>query len=152
MPEQELNLFQLSSAVMTQLRTGPPQVVRCDVLQARSPTAGPDHVPHHILRNALTPYLARPGDCPKDLSFGDPCGCRPLTECGFDPCRNGHSADVATLADQVYDCPVSLAHLDFIHLQTHQLRSAKATAKQHGQHRVVALGAHAIARSVLQYF
>src|ERR1019366_561041 len=55
--QQELNLFQLSSAVMTQLRTGPPQVVGCDVLQARSPTAGPDHVPHDILRNALAPYL-----------------------------------------------------------------------------------------------
>jgi hypothetical protein len=43
-PQQELNLLQRSSAVMTQLRTGPPQVMGCDMLQARSPAAGPDHV------------------------------------------------------------------------------------------------------------
>ena len=32
MPEQELNLLKLTAAAMTQLRTGPPQVVRCNVL------------------------------------------------------------------------------------------------------------------------
>jgi len=37
---------------------------------------------------------------------------------------------------------VSLAHLDFIHLQTHQLRSTKPTTQKHGQHRVIALSAH----------
>ncbi len=114
--QQELNLFQLSSAVMTQLRTRPPQVVGCDVLQARSPTAGPDHVPHHILRDALAPYLARPGDCPKDLSFGDPCGYRPLIERGFDPFWDGRGADVAALADQVHHRPVPLPHLDVVYL------------------------------------
>ena len=48
-PQQELNLLQLPSAVMAQLGTGPPQVVGCDVFQDRSPTAGPLHVPHDIL-------------------------------------------------------------------------------------------------------
>jgi hypothetical protein len=32
MPEQELNLLKLTTAVVTQFRTGPPQVVRSDVL------------------------------------------------------------------------------------------------------------------------
>ena len=32
MPEQELNLLQLTTAVVTQFRTGPPQVVRGNVL------------------------------------------------------------------------------------------------------------------------
>ena len=114
--QQELNLFQLASAVMTQLGTGPPQVVGCDMLQARSPTAGPDHVPHHILRNALAPYLARPGDCPKDLSFGNAGGCRPLIERGFDPLWDRHGADVAALADQVHHRPVPLPHLDVVYL------------------------------------
>ena len=31
-PQQELNLLQLSSAVVTQLRTGPPEIMRRDVL------------------------------------------------------------------------------------------------------------------------
>ena len=32
MPEQELNLFQLTSAVVTQFRTGSPKIMRGDVL------------------------------------------------------------------------------------------------------------------------
>jgi hypothetical protein len=46
-PQQELNLLQRSSAVMTQLRTGPPQIVGCDALQARSPATGPDQTTYH---------------------------------------------------------------------------------------------------------
>jgi len=133
---------------MTQLGTGPPQVVGCDVLQAQQ-----DRTTYHtdILRNALAPYRSRPGDCPKDLSFDNACGCHPLIERGFDPFWNQHGANVATLADQVYHCPVPLAHLDFVQLQSHQFRPAKTTTKQHGQHRVVALGSHAIATRMLQH-
>jgi len=31
-PQQKLNLLKLTTAVVTQLRTGPPKVMRCDVL------------------------------------------------------------------------------------------------------------------------
>jgi hypothetical protein len=58
---------------------------------------------------------------------------------------------VAALAYQVYDCPVSLAHLDFIHLQTHQFRSAKATTQKHGQHRVITLSAHGAPTSMREH-
>jgi len=71
-PQQELNLLQRSSAVMTQLRTGPPQVMGCDVLQARSPAAGPDHVPHDILRDAGAPHLSRSCHAAEDPSLSDP--------------------------------------------------------------------------------
>src|SRR5204863_5807507 len=118
--QQELNLLQRSSAVMTQLRTGPPQVMGCDVLQARSAAAGPDHVPHDILRDAVAPHLSRPCHAAEDPSLRDPGRQYPLIELCLDPRWNRHRADVAALAYQVYDCPVSLAHLDFIRLQTHQ--------------------------------
>jgi hypothetical protein len=152
MPQQELNLLQLSSAVMTQLRAGPPQVVGCDVLQSRSPTAGPDHVPHDILRDSSAPHLSRSRHGAEDLSLCDSGRSYPLIERRLDPCWNRHRADVAALADQVYDCPVSLAHLDLIHLQAHQLRSANATTKKHGQHRVVALRAHGAPTRMLEHF
>lgn len=151
-PQQELNLLQLFSAVMTQLRTDPPQVVGCYALQARSPTTGPDHVPHDILRDSTAPHFSRLCHAPGGPSLRDPGRSYPLIERGLDPRRNGHSADVAALADQIYDCPVSLAHLDFIQLQAHQFRSAKATPKQHGQHRVVALGAHGAPTGMLEPF
>jgi hypothetical protein len=32
MPEQELNLFQLATAIMAKLRTSSPQIMRCDML------------------------------------------------------------------------------------------------------------------------
>ena len=49
MPQQELNLLQLATVAVAQLRAGSPQVVRCNMLQARSLAAGLDDVPHNIL-------------------------------------------------------------------------------------------------------
>src|SRR5262249_45763737 len=43
-PQQELNLLNLPTTVMAQFRAGPPEVVRSDMLQARSLAAGSDHV------------------------------------------------------------------------------------------------------------
>ena len=139
MPQQELNLLKLATAAVAQLGTGSSQVMRCDMFQPRSLTAGLDYVPHNILRDTFSPHLSRPGNCSKDPSLRHP-GCHyPLIECRFDPLWNGHRADVAALADQVYHRPVPLAHLDFIQLQAHKFRSAKTTTKQQGQHGVVAL-------------
>src|ERR1039458_3241913 len=80
MPQQELNLLQLTPAAVAQLRAGSPQVVRCNMLQAGSLAATLDYVPHDILRDAFPPYLSHPGDGSKDPSLRDP-GCRsPLIE------------------------------------------------------------------------
>jgi len=91
--QQELNLLQLASAAVAQLRTGSPQIVRRDMFQARSLAAVLHHVPHDILRDALPPHLSFPGDGSKDPSISDP-GCRsPLIECCFHPCWNGDGAE-----------------------------------------------------------
>src|SRR5580704_1522244 len=49
MPEQELNLLQLATARVAQLGTSSSQVMRCNMLQARSLAATLHHVPHDIL-------------------------------------------------------------------------------------------------------
>ena len=49
MPQQELNLLQFAAAAVAQLRTGSPQVMRCNVLQSSFFAAGLDYVPHDIL-------------------------------------------------------------------------------------------------------
>src|SRR5208283_4762383 len=118
---------------------------------ACSLTAGSDHVPDNVLREAAAPHLSLSGDRSKDFALTDPSGSCPLIERGFHPVGNGHGANVATLANQINYCPVSLAHLDFIKLQAHKFRPAKTTTKQHGQHCVVALGSHAIATRMLQH-
>src|SRR2546425_9576657 len=116
MPQQELNLLQLATATMAQFRAGSAQVMRRNMLQARSLAATLDYVPHDILRDAFSPHLSRPGNGSKDPSLRD-SGCyRPLIKRGFDPLRNGDGANVATLADQVHHCPVTLTHLDLVQL------------------------------------
>jgi hypothetical protein len=151
MPQQELNLLQLAPARVAQLRTGSPQVMRRNMLQARSLATGLDHVPDNILRDAVPPHLFRPSDGSEDPSLRDPGRYGPLIKRCFNPSWNRDGANVAALADQIHHCPVPLAHLDFIQLQAHKFRPAKTTTKQHGQHCVVALGSHAIATRMLQH-
>src|SRR5216683_317564 len=73
MPQQELNLLQLATATVAQFRAGSPQVMRRNMLQARSLAATLDYVPHDILRDAFSPHLSRPGHCSKDPSLRHPC-------------------------------------------------------------------------------
>jgi len=49
MAQQELNLLNLATVAVTQLRTGSAQVMWGDVFQTCPLTTGPDHIPHHIL-------------------------------------------------------------------------------------------------------
>ena len=95
------------------------------MLQTRSLATGPHYIPHHVLRDALAPYLVRSGDRPKNSSLGYPGGRRPLVERDFGPFGNGNRANVTALANQVHDCPVALSHLDFIQLQADKFRSRK---------------------------
>jgi len=117
MSKQELNLLQLPAIAVTQFRTRAPQVVRSNMFQSRTLTAGSDHVPHYILRDSLAPHPARPGHGPKDSSLSYSRRRHPLIESRFDPFGNRNGADVAALANQVHDGPVPLAHLDLMHLQ-----------------------------------
>jgi hypothetical protein len=48
MPQQELNLLQLATATVAQFRAGSPQVMRRNMLQARSLAATLDYLPHHF--------------------------------------------------------------------------------------------------------
>jgi len=99
MPQQELNLLKLSAVRVAQLRAGSPQVMRCDMLEARSLAAGLDDVPHDILRDAFPPHLSRAGDGSKAPSLRNPGCLGPLIERHFYPFWNGHRADVAALAE-----------------------------------------------------
>ncbi len=74
-------------------RAGSPQVMGCNVLQARSLAAGLDYVPHHILRDAFPPHLSGSGDGSEDPSIRDSGRSYPLIERSFDPLGNGHGAD-----------------------------------------------------------
>ena len=125
--QQELNLLQFISAIMAELSAGPPQVVRCNVLQACSLAAGPDNIPDNVLRDAAAPHLPPSSDRSEDFALTNPGGACPLIESCFHPVRNGHGADVTALADQIHHGPAPLTHLDAI--QAHKFRPAKATTE-----------------------
>ena len=99
MSQQELNLLQFTAAIMAQLRACSPQIMRGNVLQSGFFAAGSDDVPDNILRDTIAPYLSQSGHGSKDLAVTDPSGACPLIEGGFDPCGNGHRANVATFTD-----------------------------------------------------
>ena len=63
----ESNLLQLATARVAELRTGSPEVMGCNMLQARSLAATLDYVPHDILRDAFFPHLSRPSNARKIL-------------------------------------------------------------------------------------
>jgi hypothetical protein len=72
MPQQELNLLQLATTRVAQFGAGSAQVMRCNMLQARSLATRLDDIPHHVLRDAFPPHLSRSGDGSKDPSLRDP--------------------------------------------------------------------------------
>ena len=99
MAQQELNLFQFTTAIMAQLRTGPPQIMWGNVLQSCFLAAGSDHVPDDILRNTIAPHPSQSGHRSEDFAVTDSSGSGPLVQGGLDPCGNRNRADVATFAD-----------------------------------------------------
>jgi hypothetical protein len=116
MPQQELNLLDLTTTVVAQLRTSSAQVVWCNVVQSCFLTATPDYVPDHVLRNAMAPHFSFTGDRPEDLALCDVGSASPLIERGFDPVWYGYGTNVAAFANQINHSPVALAHLDLVQL------------------------------------
>ena len=85
MAQQELNLLQFTTAIMAQLRTGSPQIMRGNVLQSGFLAAGSDHVPDNVLRDTITPHLSQSGDGSKDFAVANTGGACPLVQCSLDP-------------------------------------------------------------------
>src|SRR5205807_1566438 len=100
MSQQELDLLKFTTAIMAQLRTGSPQIMRSNVLQSGLLAARSDHVPDNVLRDTITPHFSQSGDRSKDFAVTYPSGVCPLVQRGFDPCGNGDGANVAAFADQ----------------------------------------------------
>src|SRR5271157_1182839 len=62
MAQQELDLFQLTTAAVAELGTSPAQVMRCNMLQSRPLTTCLYDVPDHVLRDAVAPHLPSSDD------------------------------------------------------------------------------------------
>jgi hypothetical protein len=93
----------------------------------------------------MAPHLTRPANCSKDSSVRNLRSRRPVVQCLLRPSRYRNGANVAALANQVHNRPVSLPRLYIAHRQADQLRAAQAAPEQEGEHGEVPLLAHSVA-------
>lgn len=70
--------------------------------------------------------------------FSRTCRGGPSTYGGLHPVRNRYGPHVSALADEVGDDPVLLSLLNRFYGERKQFATAKATADQHGDHRMIA--------------
>ena len=109
--EQELNLFQFASGDMTQSGTRAAKIVRSELGIAQLCGMFLDNVPDRLLRQAVTPSLARFTDASKYSSGIDPSRTGPLISDLLYPIGNGNGPNVSTFPDQIYDGPMFVAPL-----------------------------------------
>ena len=83
MSEQELDLLQFAARRVAQPSTCPPEIVRCEPLDARFAGVLADHVPDCLFRQTFTPSLPVLVDPPKQLAGGQLGSLEPLIEQGF---------------------------------------------------------------------
>jgi hypothetical protein len=55
MPQKELDLLQFTSVYVAQLRTGPPKIVRSEVIKLNPLGTASNDIPDDILRDSSTP-------------------------------------------------------------------------------------------------
>jgi hypothetical protein len=112
MAQKELNLLQFTSIYVAKLCTGPPKVMRSEVIELYTLSTVPNHIPDDVLGNPGAPGSSVPTDCPKDSSAGHWCSRQPPINCTLDPDRHRDCADVIALADEIHNSPLPLPNLD----------------------------------------
>lgn len=99
MAQQKLDLLEFTAAAVAQFRTGAAQVMGCNVLQSRSLTTGPHHIPDYVLRYTFAPHLPRSTDRSKDPAPDNARLYGPFIQRDLDPGWNRDGADMASLAN-----------------------------------------------------
>ena len=133
-PQQKLDLLQLTARGMTQASAGAPTIVRRQ-LRDTSPTGVLlDDVPNHLLCDAFSPHVSLFGYAAEDPPVRDARRFKPEIGGRFNPIRHWNGPDVRRLADQVGNDPVVLPLLKVIRPQSSHFASAQAATEHERQH------------------
>jgi hypothetical protein len=117
MSEQELNLLQLTSCRMAELRARSPQVVRSKTSKAGFRGIQPNHMPDDAFRDAITPAFTRPADATEYFP-GMEVGCmNPLVQCRLNPFRDRNRSNVPALANKIHYGPMLFSLLQMRELK-----------------------------------
>jgi len=111
----------LPAVYMAQFCARSAKIMRSQVIQLHPFGTSPDHIPYDILRDAFAPRRSVTADRPKDPTSGDFGRDHPTIPRLFNPVGHRYSANVAALADQIHNGPMSLPDLLVLYFQGGQL-------------------------------
>jgi hypothetical protein len=114
MPEQELDLIELTASQMTEAGTCAPQIVRCQLIDSGCLSRFLDNFPEHFRRHAVAPNLPGLADCPKQAAFFDSTCLRPAIDRLLHPEWDWHCSNMPSLAVKVGNHPMLFPELNRI--------------------------------------
>src|ERR1039457_6457760 len=118
---------------MAEPGTCPPEIVWREPLDARFAGVLADHMPDGLLRQAVTPGFPVLVYPPKQLTYSQVGGLKPVIKQSLYPARHRHCPGVAGFALQVDNSPVVFPLLDVAEIQVHCLVPSKAVGEQDRQ-------------------
>ena len=130
MPEEKLDLIELTTRSVAKARAGTTKIVGRQFLDSGLFGAGFDDVPDNPLRHAVTPGFSRTADAPEQAAIGYFSRSQPRINSGLDPLGYRHGANMSAFADSVHDGPVVLAPLKVQQIKLSGFPAAQPTTQQ----------------------
>jgi hypothetical protein len=125
MPQEELDLLQLASRSMTELSTSPSQICGANfgtpMLLADSFTMCQTAFTVIPSPHALPTLLTRRNSLPRSIAAAA------IVQLASHPIENRDRSNVASLADQINNCPMFFALLEVIYCQGHDFMPPQPT-------------------------
>jgi hypothetical protein len=133
MPEQKLDLLQVSSGEMTEAGTPAAEVMGSEVRDSDSPGRTFHHVPYGFGCEVVPPELAVSAHSAKDETCRYPRNLCPVIYGAFHPLRHRNRSDVRALPDQIGHNPVFLPDLKVVGPQPNQLGAPETASYENCQ-------------------
>src|SRR5579863_6074876 len=96
-------------------------------------------MPDHFLCHAVAPCLSRPADAAKQFARRNLSRAKPFVQEFFHPVGNGNCPNVASLADEIDDCPAVLTTLEMVESEVGKLSTSETATEQNSNNRPVTL-------------
>src|SRR5215471_11901046 len=137
-PEEQLNLLQLSSGRPTQLRARSPQIVWSDALHSHGFRIALKQLPDDLLAQRLATHLIAAMHRPENPPINDTgLGC-PGIDRNLHPRGHRNRSDSPVLSFEIHDAPATIPLLNVAHRHRGNLRTSEPTTQEHRQDRAVA--------------
>ena len=138
-PEQELDLFEVTSSLAAELGAGAAEVVGSEALDPDLFGRPLHHIPDGPVAQALPDPLASLSNGSQEPALVDRGRGHPGVDPLLDPDRHGNRADASSLPFHITQDPAALPQLDGLDVERGELLAAQGAADQQCQDDVVAL-------------